>query len=671
MLCVHIYIFNRKISATFDSEKQYSVIQEAKDNMKKHLLCLITTILIAASLNAQPNYNYEKLQREDLGRGVVAIRKDASTVTVSWRYLSSDPMDTGFNVYRNGKKITPEPVNAGTFYDDSYASQDAATYEVRPVVKGKETNRKNGRYTLPANAPTGYIQIPMQKPANGVTPAGDTYTYSPNDASIGDVDGDGEYEIILKWDPSNSHDNAHDGYTGEVLIDCYRLNGEQLWRINLGKNIRAGAHYTQFMVYDLDNDGKAEIVMRTADGSIDGKGNVIGDATADYREPGEMYTPQKKKGDTRPPAPRLRNQGRIFKGKEYLTVFSGMTGEALQSIEYIPQRGELKGWGDNRANRSDRFLACIAYLDGIHPSVVMCRGYYARTVLAAFNWDGKNLKNHWTFDTDQPGNEHFAGQGNHNLRVADIDGDGCDEIVYGSMTVDHNGKGLYSTGMGHGDALHLTQFDPDNPQLQLWACHENKKDGSTFRDAATGKVIFQLPHSTDVGRCMAADIDPTQPGVEMWSARSEGIRNIKGEVVAPRVKKLPINMAVWWDGDLLREMLDRNVIGKYNWRVETCTPLVTFEGATSNNGTKSNPCLQGDIIGDWREEVLLRTTDNTALRLYVSTIPTGYRFHTFLEDPVYRISIATQNVGYNQPTQPGFYFGADLKGTFRGYRFKE
>lgn len=671
MLCVHIYIFNRKISATFDSEKQYSVIQEAKDNMKKHLLCLITTILIVASLNAQPNYNYEKLQRENLGRGVVAIRKDASTVTVSWRYLSSDPMDTGFNVYRNGKKVTPEPINAGTFYDDSYASPDAATYEVRPVVKGKETNRKNGRYTLPANAPTGYIQIPMQKPANGVTPAGDTYTYSPNDASIGDVDGDGEYEIILKWDPSNSHDNAHDGYTGEVLIDCYRLNGEQLWRINLGKNIRAGAHYTQFMVYDLDNDGKAEIVMRTADGSIDGKGNVIGDTTADYREPGEMYTPRKKKGDTRSPAPRLRNQGRIFKGKEYLTVFSGMTGEALQSIEYIPQRGELKGWGDNRANRSDRFLACIAYLDGIHPSVVMCRGYYARTVLAAFNWDGKNLKNHWTFDTDQPGNEHFAGQGNHNLRVADIDGDGYDEIVYGSMTVDHNGKGLYSTGMGHGDALHLTQFDPDNPQLQLWACHENKKDGSTFRDAATGKVIFQLPHSTDVGRCMAADIDPTQHGVEMWSARSEGIRNIKGEVVAPRVKKLPINMAVWWDGDLLREMLDRNVISKHNWRVETCTPLVTFEGATSNNGTKSNPCLQGDIIGDWREEVLLRTTDNTALRLYVSTIPTEYRFHTFLEDPVYRISIATQNVGYNQPTQPGFYFGADLKGTFRGYRFKE
>lgn len=637
--------------------------------MKNYILCLI--LCFATNLSAQTNYNYKKLQRENLGRGVVALRKDASTVTVSWRYLSSDPMNTEFNVYRNGKKITSQPVKTSTLYNDTYTGNDVVAYEVHPVIKGKETNHKNGRYTLPANAPTGYIQIPMNKPADGVTPTGDIYTYSPNDASIGDVDGDGEYEIILKWDPSNSHDNAHDGYTGEVLIDCYRINGEQLWRINLGKNIRAGAHYTQFMVYDLDNDGKAEIVMRTADGSIDGKGKVIGDITADYREPGEMYIPRKKKNETQNPEPKLRNQGRIFKGKEYLTIFSGMTGEALQSIDYIPQRGELKDWGDNRANRSDRFLACIAYLDGIHPSVVMCRGYYTRTVLAAFNWDGRNMKNRWTFDTNEPGNEQFASQGNHNLRVADVNGDGCDEIVYGSMTVDNNGKGLYSTGMGHGDALHLTQFDPANPQLQVWACHENKKDGSTFRDAATGKILFQLPHNTDVGRCMAADIDPNNVGVEMWSARSEGICNLKGEIIATKVRKLPMNMAVWWDGDLLREMLDKNVISKYNWRTETCSSIITFEGTISNNGTKVNPCLQGDIIGDWREEVLLRSIDNTSLRLYVSTFPTEYRFHTFLEDPVYRISIATQNVGYNQPTQPGFYFGPDLKGVFRGHQFEE
>ena len=636
--------------------------------MNKHWLCL-TACILTTGLAAQPRYDFDKLQREDLGRGVIAIRKDASTVTLSWRYLSSDPITTGFNIYRNGTKMNDTPITTATCYDDTYADDQSATYEVRPVVDGQETGYKNGRYTLPAHAPTGYLEIPLNRPDDGVTPAGDTYTYSPNDASIGDVDGDGEYEIILKWDPSNAHDNSHDGYTGEVLLDCYRLDGTRLWRINLGKNIRAGAHYTQFMVYDLDHDGRAEVVMRTADGTVDGKGNVIGDAKADYRYPGEMYTPRRRKGDTEAPKPQLRYQGRIMEGKDYLTVFSGLTGEALQTVDYIPQRGDMAAWGDKRANRSDRFLAAVAYLDGVHPSVVMCRGYYTRTVLAAFDWDGKNLRQRWVFDTDTPGNEAFAGQGNHNLRVGDVDGDGCDEIVYGSMTVDHDGKGLYSTGLGHGDALHLTQFSADDAGLQVWACHENKRDGSTFRDAATGRIIFQCPSDIDVGRCMAADIDPLFPGVEMWSMRSDGIRNHKGEIIAPRVKSLPMNMAVWWDGDLLREMLDGNVVSKYNWRVEECYPLVTFEGALSDNGTKATPCLQGDIVGDWREEVLLRAEDNRSLRLYVSTIPTEYRFHTFLEDPVYRISIATENVGYNQPTQPGFYFGPDLKGTFRGYQF--
>lgn len=292
---------------------------------------------------------------------------------------------------------------------------------------------------------------------------------------------------------------------------------------------------------------------------------------------------------------------------------------------------------------------------------------YTRTVLAAYDWNGKELKERWIFDSNHPGCEDYAGQGNHNLRVGDVDGDGCDEIIYGSCAIDHNGKGLYTTKMGHGDAIHLTHFDPSRKGLQVWDCHENKRDGSTYRDAATGEILFQIKDSTDVGRCMAADIDPTQPGVEMWSLASGGIRNIKGEVVKARVRGLSCNMAVWWDGDLLRELLDRNIVSKYNWKKGVCERIAIFEGALSNNGTKATPCLQGDIVGDWREEVLLRTADNTALRLYVSTIPTDYRFHTFLEDPVYRISIATQNVAYNQPTQPGFYFGPDLQGTlFRG-----
>lgn len=609
-----------------------------------YLLCIFM-LLPVVTMTAQPGYNYSKLQREKLNRGVVAIRENPSEVIVSWRYLSSDPIQTGFNVYRDGKKLTDTPITVSTLFRDKNNSQKTAVYEVRPVLKGKETHHIDGTYTFPENAPLGYLEIPLQKPADGITPAGDTYTYSPNDASIGDVDGDGEYEIILKWDPSNSHDNAHEGYTGEVYIDCYRMNGEQLWRINLGKNIRAGAHYTQFMVYDLDGDGKAEVVMRTADGTVDGKGKVIGDAQADYRN----------------------EQGRILTGPEYLTVFNGLTGEAMQTIDYVPERGNLMDWGDNRGNRSDRFLACVAYLDGIHPSVVMCRGYYTRTVLAAYDWNGKELKERWIFDSNHPGCEDYAGQGNHNLRVGDVDGDGCDEIIYGSCAIDHNGKGLYTTKMGHGDAIHLTHFDPSRKGLQVWDCHENKRDGSTYRDAATGEILFQIKDSTDVGRCMAADIDPTQPGVEMWSLASGGIRNIKGEVVKARVRGLSCNMAVWWDGDLLRELLDRNTVSKYNWKKGVCERIAIFEGALSNNGTKATPCLQGDIVGDWREEVLLRTADNTALRLYVSTIPTDYRFHTFLEDPVYRISIATQNVAYNQPTQPGFYFGPDLQGTlFRG-----
>ena len=606
----------------------------------KCISAFLSLCLIAAFVVAQPNYDFSKLKREHLGRGVIAIRENPSTVAVSWRYLSSDPMDESFDVYRNGEKVNKYPIRNATFFQDIYKGTESVLYTVKAIQSKTESC-----YQLPSDAPAGYLNIPLNRPENGTTPAGQSYFYAPNDASIGDVDGDGEYEIILKWDPSNAHDNSHDGYTGEVYFDCYKLNGQHLWRINLGRNIRAGAHYTQFMVFDFDGDGKAEVVMKTADGTVDGKGKVIGDAQADYRN----------------------EQGRILTGPEYLTVFNGLTGEAMQTIDYVPERGNLMDWGDNRGNRSDRFLACVAYLDGIHPSVVMCRGYYTRTVLAAYDWNGKELKERWIFDSNHPGCEDYAGQGNHNLRVGDVDGDGCDEIIYGSCTIDHNGKGLYTTKMGHGDAIHLTHFDPSRKGLQVWDCHENKRDGSTYRDAATGEILFQIKDSTDVGRCMAADIDPTQPGVEMWSLASGGIRNIKGEVVKARVRGLSCNMAVWWDGDLLRELLDRNIVSKYNWKKGVCERIAIFEGALSNNGTKATPCLQGDIVGDWREEVLLRTADNTALRLYVSTIPTDYRFHTFLEDPVYRISIATQNVAYNQPTQPGFYFGPDLQGTlFRG-----
>ena len=606
---------------------------------------------VAAGLSAQPRYS--GISMEKLDRGVVAVRCGSAgdSVCVSWRYKSSDSPTVAFNVYRDGVKLNDAPVADATFFRCSAPDGDAV-YEVRSVVGAQEKSEDGASFKLRGNSGNGYLSIPLDVPEPGISPDGSHFSYSANDASVGDVDGDGEYEIILKWDPSNSHDNSHDGYTGNVLFDCYKLDGRKLWRIDLGPNIRAGAHYTQFMVYDFDGDGRSEIVMKTADGTRDGEGNVVGNAEADYRIHDSGENGGRKRG--------RRLVGRILEGPEYLTVFNGETGRAMCTVDYIPPRGRIEDWGDGYGNRCDRFLACVAYLDGHRPSVVMCRGYYTRTVLAAWDWDGKNLKQKWVFDSNDEPWRSYAGQGNHNLRVADVDGDGCDEITFGSMCVDNDGTGLYNTRMGHGDALHLMAFYPDSDRLQVWDVHENKRDGSDFRDASTGKVIFKIPSNKDVGRGMAADIDPENYGLEMWSSASGGIRNVKGECVAADAK-VSVNSAVWWDGDLLRELLDGGKISKYNWNTHSCDVVKDLGDEISfNNGTKSNPCLSGDIVGDWREEVVVRTRDSRELRIYTTTIPTEYRFHTFMEDVPYRISIATQNVAYNQPPEPGFYFGSDF-----------
>ncbi len=614
----------------------------------RNILIFALAALIPFVAHSQGKYDFSRMKMEKLGRGVVAVRESADKVAVSWRYLESDPKNITFDLYRNSEKINRTPITDATFYIDDY--QGAAVYTVKPSTGGPD-----GSCSIPENAPVGYIEIPLDIPERMVDEFGKEYTYNANDSSVGDVDGDGEYEIILKWDPTNSHDNAHDGLTGPTLIDCYELDGTHLWRIDLGHNIRSGAHYTQMMVYDLDGDGCAEVVLKTSDGTFDGTDRVIGDKRADYRN----------------------LKGRILCGSEYLTVFDGKTGRAMDTVDYIPPRGNLKDWGDSYANRSERYLAAIAYLDGVHPSVIMCRGYYTRTVLAAFDWDGKNLKTRWVFDSDIPGNEAYAGQGNHNLRVADVDGDGCDEIIYGQMAVDNDGTGLYSTGMYHGDAIHLVS-DINNEKYYVWGCHENKRDGTTLRDAATGEVILRFPSDKDIGRCLAADIDPTWPGVELWSPNTGGVRSFDGGIVCPQeefisaiASSIPANFSVLWDGDLLYEILDGDTISKYDWKKKELEVMEVFDGCMWNNGTKRNPCLQADIFGDWREEVIMRTADNSALRVYVTTIPTSYRFHSFMTDPAYRTSVANQNVAYNQPAEPGFYFGADLKGReFRGTKVK-
>ena len=646
--------------------------------MKKSilLLALLVATDILSVLHAQPRYDRTQLNLEHLNRGVVAFR-DGAQVIVSWRTLSADATGQPFDVFRNGQKLNTAPLTkGGSFFIDSQPLTVDATYEVRG-------GSCDGSFTLKADTPNGYLPLKLQKPAAGTTPDGETFTYSANDASVADVDGDGQYEIILKWDPSNAHDNAHDGYTGPTLFDCYRLDGTLLWRIDMGINIRSGAHYVPFIAYDLDGDGKAEFIVKTSDGTRDGSGQIIVDSLADYRHraPENAQNPTPEREWSKYNKQGRPKTGRILTGAEYITVFNGLTGEAMDTKPYIPERGNLKDWGDDYANRSDRMLAAVGYLDGQHASAIFCRGYYTRTVLAAWDWDGRELKQHWVFDTDAPGtgkdgksHSTYAGQGNHNLRVADVDGDGCDEITYGSMAVDHDGIGLYNTGMGHGDAIHLMAFDPTTDELQVWDCHENRRDGSDFRKAKTGEIIFQLPSKSDVGRAMAADIDPENPGVEMWSTDSHGIRNIKGDVLYTAMdpddpqhqqhlklgdRYLSVNFGIWWDGDLLRELLDHETVSKYDWQQKTIIDVKHFDGIVFNNGTKSNPCLAADILGDWREEVIARTPDSDELRIFITPIPTDHRINCLMEDIPYRLSTAAQNVGYNQPSEPGFYLGPD------------
>ncbi|WP_338043579.1 rhamnogalacturonan lyase [Paenibacillus hamazuiensis] len=607
-----------------------------KGTLRKTGVAALTCLALAApGLPAQPAASAAQTggisaplrQMEYLTRGPVAVKTDGG-VFVSWRLLGTDPADIAFNVYRSGAKANAQPITSGTNFLDEAGSADS-TYTVRAVVNGKEHPDSEAVSVWGAN----YLSVPLKKPDGGVTPDGVSYTYNANDASVGDVDGDGTYEIILKWDPSNSKDNSQDGYTGEVFVDAYKMDGTLLWRIAMGKNIRAGAHYTQFLVYDLDGDGKAEVAMKTADGTTDGTGKVIGDPAADYRN----------------------TKGRVLSGPEYLTIFEGATGKELATTQYDPPRGSITDWGDNYGNRVDRFLACIAYLDGQRPSLVMSRGYYTRTVLAAYNWRDRQLSQVWRFDSKDPGNSGYAGQGNHNLSVADVDGDGKDEIIFGGMTVDDNGKGLYTTGVGHGDALHVGDLNPDRPGLEVFKVMESSPYGAAVWDAGTGSIQWRANGTKDTGRGMSADIDPRYKGEEVWATSGVGLYSVDGTKISSTIPS--VNFGIWWDGDLLRELLDDIRIDKWDYTNSKMVNLLTADGAASNNGTKATPSLQADLFGDWREEAVWRTADSSALRIYTTTAVTDTRIYTLMHDPVYRLGVAWQNIAYNQPPHPGFYIG--------------
>ncbi|MER7183612.1 rhamnogalacturonan lyase [Streptomyces hyaluromycini] len=568
-------------------------------------------------------------QVEALDRGVVSVHTDAGNL-VSWRWLGTDPDDISFNVYRAGTKVNSAPITGATDYFHSGAPAQA-DYTVRAIVGGVE--QADSVHAIQFRA--GYKDVPITPPAGGTTPDGVAYTYEANDASVGDLDGDGRLDFVLKWQPTNAKDNSQSGYTGDTILDGITLDGTRLWRIDLGRNIRSGAHYTQFQVYDYDGDGKAEVAMKTADGTVDGTGTVIGSASADYRN----------------------SSGYVLSGPEYLTMFDGQTGRAMGTVDYVPARGTVSSWGDSYGNRVDRFLAGTAYLDGARPSLIEARGYYTRTVIAAWDWRNGAFTRRWTFDTNSSTNtgKGYDGQGDHQLSIADVDGDGRDEIVYGSMAVDDNGSGLWTTKNGHGDAMHVGDLDPARPGLEEFKVDEDSsKPSSWMADAKTGEILWSTDPDGDNGRGVAGDIWAGSAGAESWSSHADGVRNPQGTVVASR-KPSSTNFLAWWDGDPVRELLDDTHIDKYGTSADT--RLLTAADVHSDNGTKATPSLAGDILGDWREEVVWPTTDNTALRIYSTPYETSTKITTLLHDTQYRTALAWQNTAYNQPPHPSFFIG--------------
>ncbi len=676
------------------------------------LLGVILSLMPASKVQAQ--VNTPASQMEKLDRGVVALPATGKGVFVSWRLLGTDSKNVCFDVERDGKVIAHQLKL--TNYTDTEGSA-ANTYRIITYQTAPKMDGAAKREVSKAVKPWAdlYRSIPLDRP-QGAFLGGGLYTYTPNDCSVGDVDGDGEYEIVLKWDPTNSHDNAHDGFSGDVIFDCYKLDGTRLWRINLGKNIRAGAHYTQFLVYDFDGDGKAEMVCKTSAGSIDSQGKYVSDAATDA-----AIRSIDNNADYR------NERGRILTGPELLTVFDGETGKAIHTVWYNPNRafgvgtqveeGELlengfpaysAAWGDksNKGNRGERYLACVAYLDGAdqHPSAVMCRGYYTRSYLWAVDFDGKQLSTKWLHASVTPSDWFLMdgagkvikeahdlsatayGQGAHSIAVADVDGDGCDEITYGSAAINNDGTLLYSTGLGHGDAQHLGDLDPDRPGLEYFMVHEAYPYGSDLRDAKTGEILLRTYDKDDTGRGLAADIDAKHRGYELWSADTRYVRDIHGKSISAiddsedvrsnekktfkSVSKMPaMNFRIYWDGDLQEELLANGrpphfppYLQKWNGKEAVALPLSNGKQlyemghSVSNNWSKATPNLQADLFGDWREELIFwDESDASHLNIFTTNEPTQYRVPTLMHDHVYRMGVAWQNVGYNQPPHLGYY----------------
>jgi rhamnogalacturonan endolyase len=605
-------------------------------------------------------------QMERLDRGLVAAKSGNTTnAFVSWRLFATDPTDVKFSVYRatsatGAFSLVSNCSGLDAAHTNCTVTGGAGTgdrYQVAVLVNGAEVERSKAVAVWQTTAPGSnggsgaYLEIPVQKPmAKG--PNGGNYTIY--DGVVADLDGDGEYEIVFFWAPDNMQDNSNSGVTDDVYIDTYKLNGTKLWGagkyINLGPNIRAGAHYQTFLVYDFDGNGKAEIIVKTADGTTDTQGTRIGNNTI-YRNASTGY---------------------ILTGNEYITVFEGATGKIIDTKPFEVARGTVGDWGDTYGNRVDRFLSTVAYLDGKKPSAVMWRGYYGRTTASAWDFNGRELVRRWVFDSKTlaaADRTRYEGQGNHNLSVAELNG--RDIIITGAIAIDGDGKPLFSNGTKHGDAMHLAKHIPNRIGLQVFRCLENSPWGVQMYDAATGTVIWNVGDGSDTGRALCADIDPDSPGSECWGSGGVQIYSATGTKLGNKPSNLSVNMSVWWTGETSRETWDGAVVkvtasGTAPNKTYTRTQLVTHDGTTTIGGTKKNPVLQADILGDWREEIIVPTINSSALRIYTTTMPTVHTgagaipsqgIPTLMQNKMYRLAVTWQHSAYNQPPWVDYFLG--------------
>lgn len=581
--------------------------------------------------------------RKDATKGIFSHHNNK--ILLSWRKLPGDGAGLAFDLYRTpagGRevKVNAEPIAGRYNYQDATADRTVDnTY--RLTYHGSDATLSE--YTMKAgqaSAGLPYISVPLAT-TTGVNP---TYDYLANDASVGDLDGDGICEIVLKRLVSTVTTDGGEGAVARdvrhtTLFEAYRLDGTFMWRVCSGPNIPLG-NSASFAVADFDGDGRAEVAMRTSEGTVFGDGTEIGDTDGDgltdYRVDGSQYIPA---------------------GPEFISVIDGASGRELARADYIA-RGTSEEWGDSNYKRASSYRIGTGCFDGERLSVLITRGVYGKSVLEAWDYSGGELRRRWRFDSSVSGQRYYSGQGYHSLSVGDVDGDGFDEVVYGSCTIDHDGTGLNCIGLGHGDALHLGKFDPAADGLQIWSCFETGSVGAALRDARTGRVIWQHNDDSDVGRACVADIDPRYPGCEVWWFRGNA-HSIDGRDLG--YKPASCNMAVWFSGELNRQLLNGTRIDAMNKEVYDRVFTVYRYGVSYVNGTKENPCWYGDMLGDWREELIFPdTTFTKELRIFSTWYPTEHSFPWLMTDHVYHMSAINQNIGYNMPTQLGYYLGSDL-----------